>query len=63
MQQVERGWDERFNGEIFWNVYAGDDLIADMRGAGFAAGEVAETRIEKVSGAGGWYLLSGEKPA
>jgi ubiquinone/menaquinone biosynthesis C-methylase UbiE len=59
---VERGWDEKFNGEIFWNVYAGDDLVADMRTAGFAANEIAETRIEKISGAGGWYLLTGEKP-
>jgi hypothetical protein len=60
---VERGWDEKFNGEIFWNVYAGDDLAADMRAAGFTADQVSETRIEKIAGAGGWYLLSGEKPA
>jgi SAM-dependent methyltransferase len=61
--QVERGWDEKFNGEIFWNTYAGDDLKADMRSAGFAAKSITETRIEKISGAGGWYLLAGEKPA
>jgi SAM-dependent methyltransferase len=61
--QVERGWDEKFNGEIFWNAYAGDDLLADMRNAGFAEESVTETRIEKVSGAGGWYLLAGEQPA
>ncbi|MEX2149740.1 MAG: class I SAM-dependent methyltransferase [Steroidobacteraceae bacterium] len=61
--QVERGWDEKFNGEIFWNTYAGDDLMADMRTAGFAEKSITETRIEKVSGAGGWYLLAGEKPA
>jgi SAM-dependent methyltransferase len=63
VRQVERGWDERFNGEIFWNVYAGDDLVADMRAAGFPADRIVETRIQKVAGAGGWYLLSGEKPA
>jgi ubiquinone/menaquinone biosynthesis C-methylase UbiE len=62
VHQVERGWDERFNGEVFWNTYAGDDLVADMRAAGFAPNEIAETRIEKISGAGGWYLLTGEKP-
>lgn len=61
VHRVESGWDEQFNGEIFWNVYAGDDLAADMRAAGFAADKVIETRIEKVSGAGGWYLLAGEK--
>lgn len=61
--QVERGWDEKYNGEIFWNVYAGDDLKADMRAAGFAGESIAESRIEKISGAGGWYLLTGEKAA
>jgi SAM-dependent methyltransferase len=59
--QVERGWDARFNGEVFWNIYAGDDLLADMHLAGFGAAEVAETRVEKLAGAGDWYLLSGEK--
>ena len=63
VHQVERGWDERFNGEIFWNLYAGDDLAAEMRAAGFAPHEIAESRIEKVSGAGGWYLLTGQKSA
>lgn len=62
VRQAERGWDERFNGEIFWNVYAGDDLVADMRAAGFPAKCVSETRIEKIEGRGGWYLLVGRKP-
>ena len=61
--QAERGWDEKYNGEIFWNAYAGDDLKADMRAAGFAGEAITETRIEKISGAGGWYLLTGEKAA
>ena len=61
--QVERGWDERFNGEIFWNIYAGDDLLADLLGAGFTADESAEKCIPKVAGTGDWYLLIGEKAA
>lgn len=61
--QAERGWDETYNGEIFWNTYARDDLRADMRAAGFADADVVETRIDKISGAGGWYLLSGARPA
>lgn len=60
--QVERGWDEKYNGEIYWNVYGGDDLAADMRAAGFPADRVVETRIAKVAGPGGWYLLAGGKP-
>ena len=63
VRQVERGWDERYNGEIFWNVYAGDDLVADMKAARFPADSILETRIQKIAGAGGWYLLSGEKRA
>lgn len=59
--QVERGWDEKYNGEIYWNVYGGDDLVADMRAAGFAGDSVVETRIAKVAGPGGWYLLAGAK--
>jgi ubiquinone/menaquinone biosynthesis C-methylase UbiE len=63
IHQVERGWDEKFNGEIFWNTYAGDDLLSDLRLAGFGGNEVAEKCIEKLAGAGDWYLLIGEKSA
>jgi SAM-dependent methyltransferase len=63
VHQVERGWDERFNGEIFWNTYAGDDLLADMRTAGFETGDFKETCVEKLAGAGDWYFLIGEKSA
>jgi len=34
-----------------------------MRTAGFAEKSITESRIEKISGTGGWYLLAGEKPA
>ncbi|HVF18600.1 MAG TPA: class I SAM-dependent methyltransferase [Steroidobacteraceae bacterium] len=63
VHQVERGWDERYNGEIFWNTYAGDDLLADMQRAGFAIEDVTETCVEKLAGAGDWYFLIGEKSA
>lgn len=61
--RVERGWDERYNGEVYWNVYGGDDLVADMRAAGFPPDRVVETRVNKLAGPGDWYLLAGEKPA
>ena len=61
VHQVERGWDAKFNGEIFWNDYLDDDLSVDMRAAGFAASDIAEIRIEKIAGPGGWYLLTGEQ--
>ncbi|WP_439532794.1 class I SAM-dependent methyltransferase [Polymorphobacter sp.] len=61
--QAERAWDTTFNGEDFWSIYAGDDLIADMHAAGFPEGSVAEHRLSQIDGAAGWYLLAGEKPA
>ena len=61
VHQVERGWDAKFNGEIFWNVYVEDDLVADMSAAGFMSSEITETYVEKVAGPGDWYLLAGEK--
>lgn len=59
--RVERNWDERFNGEVFWSVYSGDDLVRDMRAAGFAAAAIREERIEKLQGSGGWYVLAAQR--
>jgi len=59
--QVERAWDTEYNGEAFWSIYAGDDLVADMRAAGFAEGRIDERRLSQVDGSAGWYLLAGEK--
>jgi len=61
--QVERGWDTNYNGEDFWNIYAGDDLVSELRSVGFPEGAVAEHRLSQIDGAAGWYLLAGEKPA
>jgi SAM-dependent methyltransferase len=63
LAKVERAWDTTFNGEAFWDIYAGDDLLADMRAAGFAAADTAEHRLSQVDGSAGWYLLTGAKPA
>ncbi|WP_303810151.1 class I SAM-dependent methyltransferase [Sandarakinorhabdus limnophila] len=61
--RVERAWDTSHNGEAFWNIYAGDDLVADMVAAGFAPADIEELRLSQVDGAMGWYLLAGGKPA
>jgi ubiquinone/menaquinone biosynthesis C-methylase UbiE len=61
--QVERGWDTRFNGEAFWDIYSHDDLQADLREAGFAEADITQSRTEKVDGPGGWYMLMGRKAA
>jgi SAM-dependent methyltransferase len=63
VSQVERGWDTEFNGEAFWQLYAGDDLVADMRAAGFGADRIDERRLSQVDGSAGWYLISGQKDA
>ena len=34
-----------------------------MRAAGFPPESIEETRLEKVAGPGGWYLVLGHKPA
>jgi SAM-dependent methyltransferase len=56
--RIEKNWDERFNGEIFWSIYTGDDLAADMHAAGFPSESVREERIDKLHGPGGWYVLA-----
>ena len=61
LQQVERAWDTKYNGEDFWSVYAQDDLKAEMRAAGFAEDRLHELRLSKVDGVGGWYVLVGER--
>ncbi len=61
--QAERAWDTTFNGEDFWSMYSGDDLLAEMHAAGFPEGAVTEHRLSQIDGAAGWYLLAGEKPA
>lgn len=62
VRQVERAWDTRFNGEAHWSTYSGDDLLADMGAAGFPPEALEETRLDKVAGPGGWYLVLGRKP-
>jgi ubiquinone/menaquinone biosynthesis C-methylase UbiE len=61
LQQVERAWDTKYNGEAFWSVYANDDLKAEMQAAGFEGARLHELRLSKVDGVGGWYVLVGEK--
>ena len=57
--RVERAWDTRYNGEAFWDIYAVDDLVADMRAAGFPDHTIREQRLGQVDGVAGWYLLEG----
>jgi SAM-dependent methyltransferase len=61
VRQVERAWDTVFNGEAFWSIYSGDDLLADMTAAGLAAERVLELKLPKKDGIGDWYVLVGEK--
>jgi len=61
IEQVERAWDTKYNGEDFWGVYANDDLKAEMRAAGFSDDRLHEMRLTKVDGVGGWYVLAGER--
>ncbi|MDG2532141.1 class I SAM-dependent methyltransferase [Sphingomonas sp. HITSZ_GF] len=62
VHKVEKNWDTRFNGELFWKTYNDADLLADMRAAGFAADSVREHAAEAVSNINRWYVVSGRKP-
>lgn len=62
VHRVEKNWDTRFNGEIFWQTYTESDLEADMLSAGFAADDVAEHNVAAVSNLNRWYVISGRKP-
>jgi SAM-dependent methyltransferase len=57
--RVERAWDTNYNGEAFWDIYAADDLVADMHAAGLPADAVRELRLGQIDGTAGWYLLEG----
>lgn len=63
VQQVERDWDTRFNGEAHWNTYAMADLNSDMKAAGFAPDAIVEHDLPAIHGANRWYAISARKPA
>jgi ubiquinone/menaquinone biosynthesis C-methylase UbiE len=62
VHRVEKNWDTRFNGEIFWHTYTEADLEADMLAAGFAQADVQEHNVPAVSNLNRWYVISGLKP-
>jgi ubiquinone/menaquinone biosynthesis C-methylase UbiE len=62
VHKVEKNWDTRFNGELFWKTYNDADLQADMTAAGFAPDSVVEHAVAAVSNINRWYVISGRKP-
>lgn len=63
VHRVEKNWDTRFNGEIFWKIYNDADLKSDMVAAGFDPAAVQEHHVEAVNNINRWYVISGRKPA
>ena len=63
VHRVEKNWDTRFNGELFWKIYNDADLQADMIAAGFDPEVVREHHVEAVNNINRWYVISGRKPA
>lgn len=63
VHRVEKNWDTRFNGELFWKIYNDADLQADMIAAGFDPAVVREHHVEAVNNINRWYVISGRKPA
>jgi hypothetical protein len=62
VHKVEKNWDTRHNGELFWQTYNEADLRADMLAAGFPPERVEEHAVAAVSNVNRWYLISGQKP-
>lgn len=62
VHRVEKNWDTRHNGELFWQTYTDADLHGDMLAAGFAADSVVEHAVAAVSNINRWYVVSGRKP-
>lgn len=62
VHKVEKNWDTRFNGELFWKAYNDADLMADMKAAGFEPADLQEHNAEAVSNINRWYVISGRKP-
>lgn len=63
VHRVEKNWDTRFNGELFWATYTEADLVSDMHGAGFAPDSVREHAVAAVSNLNRWFVVSGRKPS
>ena len=63
VEQVERNWDTHFNGEAHWSTYQNADLVADMKAAGFADGDIVEHDLPAIHGANRWYAISACRPA
>lgn len=56
-------WQTNNNNEPFWEDFADADIVALMRDAGFAAGEIAEIPIPAIdANRRPWYAVLGEKP-
>jgi len=62
VEQVEREWDTRFNGEVHWSTYVNADLVADMSAAGFPRAAVVEHDLSAIHGRSSrWYAISARK--
>jgi len=60
-EQAERGWDQDFNNEPFWNVYGEADVLSEAARE-FGAANVKEIDLAKIDGPGAWYAVVAVKP-
>lgn len=61
-EQFELAWDQRHNGEPYWETYANADLEADLRAAGFPAETVYVGHLEARPGSLPWFVAVAQKP-
>jgi SAM-dependent methyltransferase len=61
-EKFELSWDQRHNGEPYWEVYANADLEADLRAAGFPPESIYVGHLEARSGSLPWFVGIARKP-
>ncbi len=61
-EKFELAWDQRHNGEPYWEAYANADLGADLRAAGFPPESIYVGHLEARAGSLPWFVGVAQKP-
>jgi SAM-dependent methyltransferase len=62
-EKFELSWDQRHNGEPYWEAYANADLQSDLRAAGFPPDSIYVGHLEARAGSLPWFVAVARKPA
>jgi len=59
--QFDYNWDEDYNGEVYWSVYAGNDCLSMLKDAGFTDAQIFEGFAEQLDKGFKWYVAGAKK--